>query len=345
MIYLFDEFDSVSDYIFEKFYECLPPFRKREVDALVFRKNKLESLVSYWLLATSLGFAPGKFVYGQYKKPYLVYVPSNYNKQIQKNYKDDAPHIGKTIHFNMSHTEKLVAVIISDSSAVGIDVEKIMPFSSNAEMFALADIAFTKAEIAQIKASALCENATPSASATSGTSANLGTNTTSDTNTNLGTSAASDTSASATSDTSANLTLPCHEVDYFYKLWTLKEAYVKTLGVGMHTDLKAISFTAKSLHDKTPTLKLLDHKNGHVVSEKTCEEWKFLSVSISGAECARTQGAESVCTQGAESVCTSGIKSAHTSGGKYYLAACSKNEGDFEIKSVSLAELLTHPFS
>ena len=96
---------NVGDLDLSKSIKLLPPERKKKVDSFRFIKDKKLSCGAYLLLKKLLfeaNILNPCFKTGKYGKLYL----SNY----------------KNIHFNLSHSGKIVACVISDEE-VGVDVE------------------------------------------------------------------------------------------------------------------------------------------------------------------------------------------------------------------------------
>ena len=98
-------YSDVSDLDLTRLYKTLPEKRKHKVDNFRFLKDKKLSAGAYLLLDKMLkeeGITDAKFKTGKYGKAYI----SNH----------------ENIHFNLSHSGKIVACAISDME-VGIDVE------------------------------------------------------------------------------------------------------------------------------------------------------------------------------------------------------------------------------
>lgn len=102
-------FCNVEDLDLSKAYDLLPESRKNKVDYFRFDKDKKLSAGAYLLLEKMLeedDISNFEFKMGKYDKPYIL----NH----------------ENIHFNLSHSGKLVACAISDRE-VGLDVEIIDP--------------------------------------------------------------------------------------------------------------------------------------------------------------------------------------------------------------------------
>lgn len=102
-------FCNVEDLDLSKAYDLLPESRKNKVDYFRFDKDKKLSAGAYLLLEKMLeedDISNFEFKMGKYDKPYIL----NH----------------ENIHFNLSHSGKLVACAISDGE-VGLDVEIIDP--------------------------------------------------------------------------------------------------------------------------------------------------------------------------------------------------------------------------
>lgn len=132
---LFDDMTLCTDAQVESMLSLVPEPRRSE--ALRFRHTfgRFACLKSYLMLAELLGteFGVGKFrvEVGEHGKPYLT----------------DYPHI----HFNISHCQKAIAVVVSDQP-VGIDVESFRHFGNG-----LLDKTMNSAEKAEILASEVPE--------------------------------------------------------------------------------------------------------------------------------------------------------------------------------------------
>ena len=100
---------NVKDLDLEKTYPILPESRQEKVDNFIFDKDKKLSAGAYLLLERMLedeNVAKPIFRLGEFGKAYI------------SNHED--------IHFNLSHSDRLVACAISDRKD-GIDIEKIDP--------------------------------------------------------------------------------------------------------------------------------------------------------------------------------------------------------------------------
>ena len=132
---LFDDMTLCTDAEVECMLSLVPEPRRSE--ALRFRHTfgRFACLKSFLMLAELLGteFGVGKFrvEVGEHGKPYLT----------------DYPHI----HFNISHCQKAIAVIVSDQP-VGIDVESFRHFGNG-----LLDKTMNSAEKAEILSSEVPE--------------------------------------------------------------------------------------------------------------------------------------------------------------------------------------------
>ena len=96
---------NVNELNLSKVYKILPESRKRKVDYFRFDKDKKLSAGAYLLLDNLLkeeNITDPIFKTGKYGKTYI----GNYND----------------IHFNLRHSDKLAACVISDKE-VGVDVE------------------------------------------------------------------------------------------------------------------------------------------------------------------------------------------------------------------------------
>lgn len=96
---------NVDDLDLAKAYELLPKTRKQKVDNFKFVKDKKLSAGAYLLL---------KKLLDEENITDPIFKTEKYGKAYISNYKD--------IHFNLSHSSKIVACAISDVE-VGVDVE------------------------------------------------------------------------------------------------------------------------------------------------------------------------------------------------------------------------------
>ncbi|GHU41874.1 hypothetical protein FACS1894111_04870 [Clostridia bacterium] len=155
-IYIFDDFDAISDTQLSKIRKIAPAARRNKIDTCRFREDKLLSAVAHLLMQKALhGRTP---LYHSYGKPYA-----------------------KGIEFNLSHC-RMCAVIITADEACGIDVEAVRDFDRN-----IIPLCFTKSEQRQLADASECN-------------------------------------------------------DLFFRLWTLKESYIKNVGEGLSHDLLSVSF-------------------------------------------------------------------------------------------------------
>ncbi|MCI5700737.1 MAG: 4'-phosphopantetheinyl transferase superfamily protein [Lachnospiraceae bacterium] len=105
-IYISQTKELTNDELFRRLYYIVSEERRKKIDKLVFRKDKILSLAAGILLKKSLsdiGINEFCLEYGKYGKPYI------------KN---------KNIFFNLSHSEDMVMCAVSDME-IGCDVEKI----------------------------------------------------------------------------------------------------------------------------------------------------------------------------------------------------------------------------
>ena len=111
---------------------ALPEWRRILARAFKKEQGKKECTMAYQLLCQMLRedygiTAPPAFAYGEHKKPYLI----------------DYPYI----HFNLSHTKKAIACIVSDKPC-GIDVESLGRYNERIARYCMCD-----EEMEQINAS------------------------------------------------------------------------------------------------------------------------------------------------------------------------------------------------
>lgn len=112
MLYVFDNFNLVSDESLEEMISVMPKERRKKANAYKNINDKKACALAYYLLNNGLmeeyNLENPQFKYNEYGKPYL-----------QKNEK---------IFFNISHTENIVVCVISDKE-VGIDIEKMREYN------------------------------------------------------------------------------------------------------------------------------------------------------------------------------------------------------------------------
>ncbi len=109
MVYVFDDFDSITEAEFQLLLKCAGKDRRVKVLKYKFREDQVLSLVGYHAINYAVGGFP-ILEYGLYGKPY---VSEDFD--------------GAFKHFNMSHCRMCVAVV-ADDVPVGIDVEEIREF-------------------------------------------------------------------------------------------------------------------------------------------------------------------------------------------------------------------------
>ncbi|MGN0621070.1 MAG: 4'-phosphopantetheinyl transferase family protein [Porcipelethomonas sp.] len=113
-LYLFDDFEHITEHFMEQCIAVLPPERKEKAMRYRFEIDRKLSVISYLLLLYALrenyGINNPQIVYGRYGKPYL------------KDYPD--------IYFNISHCPKGCICAVSDRE-IGVDIQDIRPFSWN----------------------------------------------------------------------------------------------------------------------------------------------------------------------------------------------------------------------
>lgn len=168
-----DEFSFEE--LWDKHNSCLPQQEKEKVLSYKFDKDRILSLVSKIMLRTMLSSRfPGKrseswrFASNRYGKPFIE--------------ENDAV---TPLYFNLSHTEGLVACLVSTNGNVGVDVEII---SNRETILEIAPTVFTPNELNALSAGE-------------------------------------------------------DRILYFYRLWTLKEAYIKYMGKGLSIPLQDFEFT------------------------------------------------------------------------------------------------------
>lgn len=111
-VYLFEDFDNITDNFLEKCIAVLPEERAEKAKHYRFDIDKKMSVISYLLLLYALrenyGINVPKMSYGRYGKPYLTDYPD--------------------IYFNISHCPKGCVCAVSDKE-IGVDIQDIRPFS------------------------------------------------------------------------------------------------------------------------------------------------------------------------------------------------------------------------
>lgn len=111
-LYLFEDFDGITEQFLRKCIEVLPQERKTKAMRYRFPIDRKMSVISYLLLLYALrenyGITNPQIAYGTNGKPYLI----------------DRPDI----HFNISHCPKGCICAVSDRG-IGVDIQDIRPFS------------------------------------------------------------------------------------------------------------------------------------------------------------------------------------------------------------------------
>ncbi len=107
MIYCFCNFDKLTEKQYNKLYNFLPLSRKQNADKKCGIDKKI-AILEYFLLKKLLKFKNfPDFSYSSNGKPML-----------------------KGYHFSISHTDDVLCIAIA-SSPVGVDIERIKPYSPN----------------------------------------------------------------------------------------------------------------------------------------------------------------------------------------------------------------------
>lgn len=111
-LYLFDDFDNITESFLERCIKVLPLERKQKALRYRFDIDRKMSVISYLLLLYALkenyGIADPRIAYGECRKPYLADYPK--------------------IYFNISHCPKGCVCAVSDKE-IGVDIQDIRPFS------------------------------------------------------------------------------------------------------------------------------------------------------------------------------------------------------------------------
>lgn len=111
-LYLFEDFDSITESFLKRCIDVLPPERRQKALRYRFDIDRKMAVISYLMLLYALrenyNITNPQIVYGVHGKPYL---------------KDDPD-----IHFNISHCLKGCICAVSDRE-IGVDIQDIRPFS------------------------------------------------------------------------------------------------------------------------------------------------------------------------------------------------------------------------
>lgn len=111
-LYLFENFDSITESFLKRCIDILPSERRQKALRYRFNIDRKMSVISYLLLLYALrenyGITNPKISYGRYGKPYLTEYPD--------------------IYFNISHCPKGCICAVSDRK-IGVDIQDIRPFS------------------------------------------------------------------------------------------------------------------------------------------------------------------------------------------------------------------------
>ena len=107
MIYIFDEFDKITEEEYKSLYSLLPPSRKALASKRKGIKKKI-TIFEYFYLKRLLNFdGYPDFEYGENGKPFL-----------------------RGQHFSISHSGNLLCIAIAESE-VGVDTEKIIEYNEH----------------------------------------------------------------------------------------------------------------------------------------------------------------------------------------------------------------------
>lgn len=111
-LYLFDEYENVTEEFIVRALQLLP--KNRRTRALRYRRtiDRWNCVITYLMLQYGLrecfGITSFEFAFGKYGKPYLSEYPD--------------------VHFNISHCDAGCAVVVADCP-VGVDIQDVRPFS------------------------------------------------------------------------------------------------------------------------------------------------------------------------------------------------------------------------
>ncbi len=111
-LYLFEDFDSITESFLKRCIDVLPPERRQKALRYRFDIDRKMSVISYLMLLYALrenyNITNPQIAYSVYGKPYLTEYPD--------------------IYCNISHCQKGCVCVISDHE-VGVDIQDIRPFS------------------------------------------------------------------------------------------------------------------------------------------------------------------------------------------------------------------------
>lgn len=111
-LYLFEDFDSITESFLKRCIDVLPPERRKKSLRYRFDIDRKMSVISYLMLLYALrenyNIINPQIAYGVYGKPYLTEYPD--------------------IYFNISHCPKGCICAVSDRE-IGVDIQDIRPFS------------------------------------------------------------------------------------------------------------------------------------------------------------------------------------------------------------------------
>lgn len=111
-LYLFEDFDSITESFLKRCIDVLPTERRRKALRYRFDIDRKMSVISYLMLLYALrenyNITNPQIAYSVYGKPYLTEYPD--------------------IYFNISHCPKGCVCVVSDHE-VGVDIQDIRPFS------------------------------------------------------------------------------------------------------------------------------------------------------------------------------------------------------------------------
>lgn len=111
-LYLFEDFDSITESFLKRCIDVLPPERRQKALRYRFDIDRKMSVISYLMLLYALrenyNIINPQIAYSVYGKPYLTEYPD--------------------IYFNISHCQKGCICAVSDRT-IGVDIQDIRPFS------------------------------------------------------------------------------------------------------------------------------------------------------------------------------------------------------------------------
>ena len=111
MIYILDDYESITDEVLERMMGLLPPKRREKAEKFRYRNGKLTCAVAYLL-----------FLYGYRREFGGRDIPDFALDENEKPFLPDRPGV----HFNLSHCNRATVCMLGHAP-VGIDIQELRP--------------------------------------------------------------------------------------------------------------------------------------------------------------------------------------------------------------------------